>query len=130
MAMVYCPPREYSECIAHMLVDEGGHVSMDTARNAFRKNVYERLEQQEPRRWERLRGRTVTHREFGEGIVTKVMMPDWSNPVHLAIKFRLQEETFHLSSFRAHTKLTALGLPAQLAELRENAEHAIARDEG
>jgi hypothetical protein len=102
---------------------------MKSERGSFRKDVYARLEGENPVQWERLCGCAVTHCVFGKGIISSVKMPDWSNPVHLRVKFGLQEKTFSLSSFGDHTKFPAHYLPDQLTEALQQAEQEIAREE-
>ena len=101
----------------------------DPQRDAFRKDAYERLERKDPARWERLRGCTVTHCVFGEGVISKVMMPDWSNPVHFTVAFGEQAKTFHLSSLGDRTKFSASGLPDELAGVIARVEAEIAQEE-
>jgi hypothetical protein len=90
--------------------------------------VYRRLERADPRRWEELRGCTVKHCVFGEGTISHVMMPDWSNPVHLFVRFGQRERMFHLSSFGDGTKFRANALPAQLAGAIASAEQEITQE--
>lgn len=101
---------------------------MDHSGEVTRKDVYVRLEQMGTGQWEQLRGSKVRHAVFGEGTVSKVMMPDWSNPVRLAVKFGTQEKVFHLSSFGDRTKFPEQGLPDQLREAISHAEQEIAQD--
>jgi hypothetical protein len=57
------------------------------------------------------------------------MMPDWSNPVHLAVRFGLRERVFHLSSLGDQTKFPGHAFPEQLAGLIAQAEQEIAGEQ-
>lgn len=107
-----------------------GEAVTDLERGALRAQVYGRLEREGPRRWEELLGCTVRHASFGTGIISKVLMPDWSNPVHLVVTFGERERTFHLSSFGDRSKFPENDLPAPLASAIALAEQEIAREEG
>lgn len=102
---------------------------MDPEKESFRKDVYGRLERDEPRRWERMKGCAVTHTLYGAGTISKVMMPDWNNPVHLAVTFGAREKTFYLSSFGDRTKFPTRELPEALAEALDAAEEEIGTEE-
>jgi hypothetical protein len=106
-----------------------GRAMITPEKGSLRKDVYTRLEREDPVQWKRLCGCAVTHCVFGEGTISSVKMPDWSNPVHLSVKFGLQERTFSLSSFGDHTKFSAHHLPDQLTEALQHAEQEIAREE-
>lgn len=101
----------------------------DPEGEGFRKGAYRRLEGQDPGRWERLRGCTVTHRVFGAGTISNVTMPDRSDPLCLAVRFGSQEKTFYLSSFGDRAKFPAAGLPDELAQALEHAEREIVQEE-
>ena len=98
---------------------------MDQATEAFRKDVYKRLEGAGSRQWEPLAGSTVRHAVFGQGTVSKVLMPDWSNPVCVAVKFGTQEKVFHLATFGDRSKFPDQALPEKLAALLAEAEAEI-----
>lgn len=108
---------------------EREQIVMDREKDAHRTEVYGRLERDHPRRWEDLRGCTVKHVVFGEGTISKVMMPDWSNPVHLAVRFAQRERVFHLSAVGDHTKFPENDFPEALAALIAQAEHEIAEEQ-
>lgn len=101
----------------------------DPEGEGFRKGAYGRLEGQDPGRWERLRGCTVTHRVFGAGTISSVTMPDRSDPLCLTVRFGSQEKTSYLSSFGDRAKFPAAGLPDELAQALEHAEREIVQEE-
>lgn len=112
-----------------MIADVRGSAVRDPEKDVLRTGTYARLEQDDPGRWKRLRGCTVTHRVFGSGTINNVVLPDQRNPLRVMVKFGSQEKTFYLASFGDKTKFPAVDLPDELAQALERAEEEIAQEE-